>query len=231
MQTLENVKKIISFIQYKDWIFVVLTKGDGFLIQVQFLGEDTDGSGKTELQKCRKWFISQHSGDSEIIRSCFLAIRQAEEHELCERFLYKGQQIYNPHLDMDRMADFIIAKPFETRPEPAINLLHDDIKYNPIGILLNTPIEKCGIKEFSYRREIKSRALNTADRANIHFLHQLVSLQKTDLYRVRNTGTQTVECWDKFLKSIKLKFGFPVEKYGFPKTIIPPRESQIQTVK
>lgn len=115
MQTLQTIHDILSEVKYKDWQFVVDRKGDGFLIQVQFMGEDTDGSGKLELQKCRKWFVSQHSCDSEVVRSCFLAIRQAEEHELCERFHYKGHQVYNPHLDMTMMADFISKKPFQVR--------------------------------------------------------------------------------------------------------------------
>lgn len=115
MQTLNTIKKIVGQVKYKDWAFVVRKKGDGFLIQVQFMGEDTDGSGKMELQKCRKWFVSQYSCDSEVVRSCFLAIRQAEEHELCERFHYKGHQVYNPHLHMDLMAEFISKKPFQTR--------------------------------------------------------------------------------------------------------------------
>lgn len=116
MQTLSRVKEIIDRIRYKDWEFLVMEKGDGFLIQATFMGIDVE-TGKVELQKCRKWYVSPHSCDSEIVRSVFLAVRQAEEHELCENFIYKGQQVYNPHLDMDMMADFIATKPLEKRQE------------------------------------------------------------------------------------------------------------------
>ena len=116
MQTLDSVQKIVSLVKYKDWAFLVMDKADGFLIQATFNGLDVD-TGKVELQKCRKWYVSAHSCDSEIVRSMFLAVRQAEEHELCENFNYRGQQVYNPHLDMDSMADFIATKPLEKRTE------------------------------------------------------------------------------------------------------------------
>lgn len=194
MQTLENVNKIISLIQYKDWKFVVLTKGDGFLIQVQFMGEDTDGSGQMELQKCRKWFISQHSGDSEIIRSCFLAIRQAEEHELCERFLYKGQQIYNPHLDMDRMADFITAKPFEVRPQ---NLLTDD-NPNPINWDINY-LHKNG--------SISSRLLGVLRRAHVQTIEEAFKRHSVvEFSRVRQCGKMSLQEMKEFGQNHNLKF-------------------------
>lgn len=115
MQTIRTIRKILLSIEYKNWSIIATQKGDGFLLQVQFMGFDTDGSGKEELQKCRKWYISAHSCDAEIIRTCFLAIKQAEEHEICERFKYKGEQIYNPHIDPEQMIPFIKTKPFQTR--------------------------------------------------------------------------------------------------------------------
>lgn len=115
MQTIDNVKKLVGDVQYNKWDFVVTEKGDGFLLQIQFMGEDTDGSGKVELQKCRKWYISPHSCDAEIVRTCFIAVKQAEEHELCERFRFKGKQIYNPHIDPVQLATFVEGDPFQTR--------------------------------------------------------------------------------------------------------------------
>ncbi len=123
MQTLKSIKNLINQVSYKDYEFNIFKKGDAFLIQVQFMGTDTD-TGKVELQKCRKWYISAYSCDSEVVRSCFLAIRQAEEHELTENFKYKGIQVFNPHLDMDKLAEFVGTKPFQTR-EPTFKACAD----------------------------------------------------------------------------------------------------------
>lgn len=115
MQTIESISKMVSDVQYRDWNFVIKKKGNGFLLQIQFWGEDTDHPGKYELQKCRKWYISPHSCDAEVVRTCFIAVKQAEEHELCERFRFMGKQIYNPHIDPVQLAEFVNKEPFQTR--------------------------------------------------------------------------------------------------------------------
>lgn len=115
MQTLNSIKKLVSDVEYGGWEFVVTEKGDGFLIQIQFISSDSDNPGVLELQKCRKWYVSPHSCDAEVIRTCFIAVKQAEEHELCERFRFKGKQIYNPHIDPVQLAAFVDGKPFQTR--------------------------------------------------------------------------------------------------------------------
>lgn len=45
----------------------------------------------------RKWLLSQHMTDSEVVQTALLAVLTAEEHEARERFRYKGQAIYGPH--------------------------------------------------------------------------------------------------------------------------------------
>lgn len=195
MQTLEKIKSIVSHVKYKDWQFVVGKKGDGFLIQVQFMGEDTDGSGKLELQKCRKWFVSQHSCDSEVVRSCFLAIRQAEEHELCERFHYKGHQVYNPHLDMDRMADFICAKPFEVRTEPK----KEEPKQNKLE---RFDLDYLCRDVLSVRLgNILSNNLSDEEKKDIRKFFE--NHNKLDLFKFRNLG----KCSFSEMKSFGEKYG------------------------
>ena len=57
------------------------------------------------MQKCRKWFISKHMTENEIIRTAFMAVEKAEYHELCEKFKYRGKLIANPHLDLVKIAE------------------------------------------------------------------------------------------------------------------------------
>ena len=58
-------------------------------LQVQFMGEDVE-TGKVELQKCRKWVLSYHMTETEIVNTAFKAIQAAEDHEIREFFRYKG---------------------------------------------------------------------------------------------------------------------------------------------
>lgn len=51
----------------------------------------------------RKWRISKHMTDSEIVQTIFKAVLTALEHETRENFLYKGQAVFDPHYDLDKL--------------------------------------------------------------------------------------------------------------------------------
>lgn len=57
----------------------------------------------------RKWALSPHMVTSEVVRTAYFAIMQAEHHEIDEKFTYKGAAVYNPHMDLDALADEIHA--------------------------------------------------------------------------------------------------------------------------
>lgn len=107
MQTFETIKKILDDVKYKDWVFRLKPKGDGWTLQVIFLAQDNDNPSMVMFpQHCRKYYISQHATKSEIVRSAFLAVRQAEEHEMAELFTYKGERIFNPHVNVDALVEY-----------------------------------------------------------------------------------------------------------------------------
>lgn len=103
---------VIRQVAYKDWTFRILPKGDGFLLQTRFVA-----SG--ELQSCRKWYISSHSTQSEVVQTAFKAVLSAEEHEVRELFKYKGQSIFNPHFNVDQRAAAMKRGhlPLDSRPK------------------------------------------------------------------------------------------------------------------
>jgi hypothetical protein len=107
MQTFETIQSILSEVKYKDWEFRVKSKGDGWTLQIIFFAPDNDNPDPELLfeQHCRKYYLSPYMTKSEIVRTAFLAVRQAEEHEMCELFLYKGQRIFNPHVNMDDLVE------------------------------------------------------------------------------------------------------------------------------
>lgn len=119
MKTKENIQTILDKIQYKDWKFRLLEKGDGFLIQATFIAEDIH-SKIIEEQFCRKFYVSSHSCDNEIVRTVYLAVQQAEMHELDENFKYLGKAIFDPHLNMERLAQSIDDIGIEAREPKTI---------------------------------------------------------------------------------------------------------------
>lgn len=101
MQTIESIREIIANISFRGEWFQVMSKGDGFLIQLHYWEPDVD-TGKREEQKARKWFISQHSTESEIVQTALLACLTSAEHRVREHFKYKGKRLFGPHIDVNK---------------------------------------------------------------------------------------------------------------------------------
>lgn len=53
----------------------------------------------------RKWLISEHMTDGEIVQTVFKATMTAAEHELREGFKYRGQPIFDPHYDLEKLVE------------------------------------------------------------------------------------------------------------------------------
>jgi len=107
-KTRKEIEEIINKITYKQgWEIRLIDKApDTFLVQVRFMAPDTfNPSGPAELQACRKWFVSVYSTESEIIRTVYLAICQAEQHEIDETFKFNGARVFNPHIDLVKLSE------------------------------------------------------------------------------------------------------------------------------
>lgn len=74
-----------------------------------FQVEDTKAicnvTGESYPWKGRKWLISEHMTDGEIIQTMFKATMTAVEHEAREMFLYKDVAVFDPHYDLDKLAE------------------------------------------------------------------------------------------------------------------------------
>lgn len=101
-----RVNRLCGLIGYRpDWWLRVEHEFSGRLfVQWNFATIDA-ASGKPIDIGGRKWFLSDHMTDSEIVGTVFMAALAAEEHECRERFMYKGQRVFGPHLDVDWMAE------------------------------------------------------------------------------------------------------------------------------
>jgi hypothetical protein len=113
MLTVEDIKKILNDVQYLNWIFFVAEKksqpSTPDYLQVQFSAKCTT-TGQAQGWSGRKWPLSQWMTRSEIVMTAFKAILTAVEHEARESFLYKGQQIFGPHIDVDVLAQIYLSR-------------------------------------------------------------------------------------------------------------------------
>ncbi len=106
-----EIENILKEIKFKNWNFYLGDKGDDFYLQVKF--EDFDiHSNKLEMQHGRKWYISKFMISDEIVRTAFMAVMVATEHEIRETFLYKNQNIFGPHLSVDTLVEVAEKRKF-----------------------------------------------------------------------------------------------------------------------
>lgn len=115
--TRKDIEKIISQVSFQDRSFRLLNKGDGYLLQVQYLEADIDVGGPPILQSARKWYISPWMTETEIVETAFLACQRSMEHVLKEHFKYKGERVYSPHFDIDARLDIVRAGRLDARED------------------------------------------------------------------------------------------------------------------
>ena len=102
-----EVREILKEVEFKevgsiDYEFVVGEKfGEAFL-QAQYWDTDVV-TGKKELQKTRKWPISQYAVKSEVVTTALKCVLTSVEHRVRENFKYRGKRIFGPHFDVDAL--------------------------------------------------------------------------------------------------------------------------------
>jgi|CXWL01.1.fsa_nt_gi hypothetical protein len=105
-RTHREIEEVIQQVSYKNWRFIVgCDLGGRDYLQVSWQGEDVTSGIITE-QKSRKWWLSPHMTNTELVTTAYKAVMAAEEHEVREYFRYKGAQVFNPHFDVDELVQF-----------------------------------------------------------------------------------------------------------------------------
>ena len=112
--TLTRLRGIVANISYKDLEFFVFMKGDSKFFQIKAKVWDEDVKGY-KMHSGRKWYISSHMTDSEVVQTVFLAIKTWEEHEIRETFTYKGERIFGPHFDVESLKEIAENKHLDVR--------------------------------------------------------------------------------------------------------------------
>lgn len=91
-----SLQSLVDDCKFKDWNIVLRFDHDRPYVQIQFKGTDNFGS-EEEMQYGRKWMLSYHMCDTEVVRTVKKAIDAAMQHEVDENFKYMGRTIFNPH--------------------------------------------------------------------------------------------------------------------------------------
>ena len=111
MYTVQEIKDIVSLCTFdyphERWLIEVKLDGTRAYLQIRVPdGRDAD-TGLPMEWTGRKWMLSPHMCKNEIVMTAFKAVMTAMEHEVREGFRYRGAAIFNPHMDPDRLAEFV----------------------------------------------------------------------------------------------------------------------------
>jgi hypothetical protein len=104
-----RIRSIVSRISFRLFgtvfnMYVVPDKkfGGRLYIQVRYSALCTQ-TGKQEVWSGRKWYLSDHMLDDEVVKTCYAACRAAAEHEAMEAFKVDGVVLFNPHTSFEEL--------------------------------------------------------------------------------------------------------------------------------
>lgn len=116
MKTRADIEAILKDIEFRDGWFVLHSKGDGWLLQLCYFDKDVH-TGEREIQHARKWYISPHMTETEIVEGAWAACQRSMLHRAGEWFTYRGARVYSPHFRIEDRLE-MASRPEDSRPAP-----------------------------------------------------------------------------------------------------------------
>jgi hypothetical protein len=97
----QRATDILKRITFPGYEFIVTAKiGGSTWMQGRYM-ETCAITGKLEEQKTRKWLLSEHMTDSEVVFTALKLCLTSMEDRTREFFTYRGQRIASPHFDVE----------------------------------------------------------------------------------------------------------------------------------
>jgi hypothetical protein len=98
-----RIAELLCDVKYKDnWSLSQGYDGERQYLQWHFTGPCAV-TGIIERHPCRKWYLSEHMVDGEVVQTAFMAALAAEEHECREFFKYKDKRVFGPHIRLEAL--------------------------------------------------------------------------------------------------------------------------------
>ena len=77
-----------------------------FILQIEEPQGIDNVTGGPMAWRSRRWLLSEHMTQGEIVQTAFKACMTAIEHEFRETFLFDGHSVFDPHYDIAKLATF-----------------------------------------------------------------------------------------------------------------------------
>jgi hypothetical protein len=79
------------------------TYGDRLYIQGSYRARCNKDFTVVDNWKTRKYYLSEHMTDDEIVKTCYVCFEQAMKHEIMECFKVDGKSLFNPHINFEEL--------------------------------------------------------------------------------------------------------------------------------
>lgn len=107
--------RAVDFMNYR---FSVRESHGGVFMQAQYMDADIY-TLKHELQVTRKWMLSPHMTESEVVQTAFKCCLTSMEHRTREAFKFNGARIFGPHFDIHDLVQICRDREDAGSREPA----------------------------------------------------------------------------------------------------------------
>lgn len=98
-----NAAKLLSECSYPGLSFEVVEESGGQHLRVVCTDGRCNVTGALYTWTGRKWRLSPHMTDGEVVQTAFLALLTALEHEAREQFTFQGVSVFDPHFDIHKL--------------------------------------------------------------------------------------------------------------------------------
>ena len=98
----KNFTEVVGRITFPNFTFIVHENAFRPTLQLKCTGT-CNISGADITWSSRKWALSWHMTDGEVVQTAFKAVLTALEHEAREQFTYRGVSIFDPHYDIEKL--------------------------------------------------------------------------------------------------------------------------------
>jgi hypothetical protein len=114
--TREGIEKVLNEVGFMDRKFLLMEKGDGWMVQMSYLEADIEKPDSEPVeQKTRKWYVSGFMTETEIVETCWAMVQRSMMHIAGEHFTYKGRRVYSPHFDVNARIELCDNNRYEVR--------------------------------------------------------------------------------------------------------------------
>jgi hypothetical protein len=101
MKSEVDFQNILRRISYPGFEYVLRHDGH-FYLQIDCKGK-CNVTGEDLSWSSRKWRLSTHMTDGEVVQTAFMATMTAIEHETRENFKYRNVTVFDPHYDIEKL--------------------------------------------------------------------------------------------------------------------------------